>query len=37
MMAVGYRADSDVLEGDVKETELAAYFKTALSERFYAG
>ncbi|MDO9103488.1 MAG: nitroreductase family protein [Methylovulum sp.] len=37
MMAVGYQAEVDVLEGDFKEAELAARSRAALPERFYAG
>ncbi len=37
MMAVGYQADVDVLDDDLKETECAARSRVGLNEQFYAG
>jgi nitroreductase len=37
MMAVGYQADSDVLDDDFKDAELAERLRASLTEHFYFG
>ncbi len=37
MMAIGYQAEADVLEGDNKDAELAERRRVSLQQRFYVG
>lgn len=37
MLAVGYQAEADILDGDVKEMELKQRTRAEINERFFAG
>lgn len=37
MIAVGYQADADILEGEIKERELAPRARRPLGEKFFVG
>ena len=37
MIAVGYQADADILDGEIKERELAPRARRPLGEKFFAG